>query len=171
MDNENQITMYKLKVATVNDIEDIWTIIEKTWLEGQISGIERKELINKLHLTHSINKIKLEILYSYQRYILIEEKNNSVAFASYSVSGGHPPDFRIHKIYNLPSTEGKGYNRILIAHIETLASSRGCRKLSVIVRNQDKKEYFESLGFTAADHPETPQGISESGYTMVKVLG
>ena len=132
--------MYKLKVATVNDIEDIWTIIEKTWLEGQIGGIERKEFISTLNLTHSINKIKLEILNSYQRYILVEEKNNSVAFASYSVSGGHPPEFRIHKIYNLPSTEGQGYNRILIAHIELLASNRGCRKLSVIVRHLEKIE-------------------------------
>jgi N-acetylglutamate synthase-like GNAT family acetyltransferase len=158
--------MYKLKVATVSDIEDIWTIIEKTWLEGQLSGLERRELISKLNLTHSVNKIKLEILNSYQRYILIEEKNNSVAFASYSVSGGHPPDFRIHKIYNLPSTEGKGYNRILIAHIESIASSRGCHKLSVIVRHQQKKEYFESLGFTASNHHEIP----EVGYTMVKIL-
>jgi len=130
---------------------------------------QRMELIKRLNIAHSVTKIKLEILNAYQRYILIEEKNCPVAFASYSLNGHHPPDFRIHKIYNLPGSEGKGYNKILISHIEALAMERGSAKLSVLVRQREKKEYFESLGFSASLCQDT--GVNaELEFTMVKQL-
>lgn len=163
--------MYKLKAGTISDIEDIWMIIERTWLESRISGLDRVEMIKMLDLTHSIKKIRAEILNNYQRYILISEREAPVAFASYSVTGVHPPDFQIHKMYNLPSTEGKGYNKVLISHIEHLAIDRGCRKLTVNVKQEEKKQYFESLGFLATQKPDTAEQITEQKtFTMVKVL-
>jgi N-acetylglutamate synthase-like GNAT family acetyltransferase len=163
--------MYTIKKGTVNDIESIWMIIERTWLESQITIKDRPELIRMLNLTHSIKKIKLEILNNYQRYILVQEKECPVAFASYSLGEIHPPDFRIHKIYNLPGTEGKGYNKILILHIEGLAIERGSRKLLVKVGLLEKKEYFESLGFSEITHPANPDAFKpDNGFTMVKLL-
>ncbi|MGA9648954.1 GNAT family N-acetyltransferase [Pedobacter sp.] len=163
--------MYNIKVATVYDVEDIWTIIERTWLESSISALAKSELIKLLNITHSTQRIKTEIQNNHQRYILVMEKDFAVAFASYSASQNYPHNFRIHKLYNLPSVEGKGYNKVLISYIERLAMDRGCHKLSVVVKENEKKQYFESLGYAASDNNGSPIA-SETlpGFTMVKIL-
>ena len=162
--------MYKLKTGTVNDVDEIWQVIEQTWLDSRTSGEERRALINLLNITHSIGKIKAEILNNYQRYVLVVEDGSAVAFASYSSTGIHEPSFKIHKIYNIPSVQGKGYNKILIRYIEELASNRGSKQLSVHVAENEKRIYFEALGFLAKEKSQTNHKSEQQGIEMIKIL-
>ena len=138
---------YQLKAGTLNDIEDIWQIIEKAWLQGQIDESEKDKLILRLHITHSIEKIRMEILNREQHYIMLIENECSVAFASYSFNHRYPADFSIHQLYNLPSAESKKYIQMLISHIEILALQQGSKHLMIQTAKKEQSKYFESLGF------------------------
>lgn len=138
---------YQLKTGTVHDISDIWQIIEKAWLQGQLNAATEEKLRVQLHITHSIEKIRMEILNHEQYYIILIENENCVAFASYSFNHSFPADFSIHKLYNLPSAESNKYIQMLISHIEILALHQGSQHLIIQTAEKEQSKYFESLGF------------------------
>ena len=162
--------MYSLRTGTVKDVEHIRQIIEMTWLHGRLIEAERFEVIRMLDITHSIDKISFEILNYLEHYILAVENGTVVAFASYSVTPLHPPDFKIQKIYAIPPVFEKDYHKILIKHIEGLAHERGSKHLKVHIPENVDKAYFESLGFNLYVKDPGGNRMLSEGFEMIKNL-
>jgi len=164
--------MYKIKEGTIEDAFNIWQLIEKTWIESGIGNFENRELLQNLKGIYSKEKVAIEIEEKIQCYLIIYEQNNAVAFASYSFTEHSMLDFRIHKIYNLKYTQGKGYIKILINRIEQIALSKNGSHLFIhISRQSRKKEYLEALGFKLYISKDKEEEISKIiEYVMYKKL-
>ena len=164
--------MYKIKEGTIEDAFNIWQLIEKTWMESGIGNLENQELLRSLKELYSQEKVISEIVHRVQCYLVIYEQNDAVAFASYSFTDHSTPDFRIHKIYSLKFTQGKGYIKILISRIEQIALGKHGGYLFIHISPQNrKKEYLEALGFklciSEVNKDETPKRIE---YVMYKKI-
>ena len=164
--------MYKIKEGTIEDAFNIWQLIEKTWMESGIGNFENQELLRNLKEIYSQVKVTTEIADRIQCYLVIYEQSDAVAFASYSFTDHSTPDFRIHKIYSLKFTQGKGYIKILISRIEQIAMGKhgGYLFIHISLHNR-KKEYLEALGFKLCNSEETKEGNSKRiEYVMYKKL-
>jgi len=164
--------MYKIKEGTIEDAFNIWQLIEKTWIESGIGNFENQELLRNLKEIYSEEKVTTEIADMIQCYLIIYEKSGAVAFASYSFTDHSTPDFRIHKIYSLKFTQGKGYIKILISRIEQIAVGKHGGYLFIHISRQNrKKEYFEALGFKLCTNEEKKEETSKKiEYVMYKKL-
>ena len=127
------------------------------------------EILSKEQLTYMLGKFySLESLTDQLEkrnhvFLLIEENERFVGFASYE-SNIENHKTKIHKIYVLPETQGKGFGVQLINEIETRAKKSQNDILFLNVNRFNKAQYFyKKLGFEIAFEEDIEIG---NGYLM-----
>lgn len=127
------------------------------------------EILSKEQLTYMLAKFySLEALTDQLEkrnhvFLLIEENERFVGFASYE-SNIENHKTKIHKIYVLPETQGKGFGVQLINEIETRAKNLQNDILFLNVNRFNKAQYFyKKLGFEIAFEEDIEIG---NGYLM-----
>src|SRR4051812_47989670 len=109
--------MYSIRTATVNDVETIRDIADKTWWVTYGPILEREQIVFMLGEIYSADKITKQVKENLQTYLLLEEEGKPVAFAAYSPREENPEIYKLHKLYCLPETQGKGYGKVLINEV------------------------------------------------------
>ena len=107
------------------------------------------------------------------RYILIED-TKPLGFVGYEHQYQGAPVTRIHKIYVLPETQGKGVGKLLLEHVEALAREQHAGKLSLNVNRFNKAlGFYHKMGFaiTAEEDIAIGHGYLMEDYRMEKKLG
>lgn len=107
------------------------------------------------------------------RFILIKENEVAVGFADYELQYKNDAVTRIHKIYVLPETQGKGFGKKMIQYVENKALEAKNIKLSLNVNRFNKaKDFYESQGFKIAfeEDVELDFGYLMEDYRMEKTL-
>lgn len=127
------------------------------------------EILSKEQLTYMLSKFySLEALTEQLEkrnhiFLLIEENEKFVGFATYE-SNIENNKTKIHKIYVLPETQGKGFGVQLINEIETRAKNLQNDILFLNVNRFNKAQYFyKKLGFEIAFEEDIEIG---NGYLM-----
>jgi len=163
--------MYSIRYGTVDDVSNIEQIIERAWLKSNISIDEKQNILQSLIKLYPKDQIIFEIQNQVQFYLLLMEEDMPMAFVSYSISDTCPADFRIHKVYSLPESQGKGYEKILIAKVEEIAIEHGGDLLFIYLKGRNKKtEYFEALGFSPWNKKKTSDESVRDENIMYKKL-
>jgi ribosomal protein S18 acetylase RimI-like enzyme len=127
------------------------------------------EILSKEQLTYMLDKFySLEALTEQLEecnhvFLLIEENGKFVGFASYELNIENHKT-KIHKIYVLPETQGKGFGVQLINEIEKSAKSFQNDVLFLNVNRFNKaQEFYKRLGFNIAYEEDIAIG---NGYLM-----
>ena len=80
------------------------------------------------------------------QFVIAYDDNEPVGFASYQET--EPQLFKLHKIYVLPSQQGKGTGKFIINHIVEKIKSKNAKALQLQVNRYNKaKSFYEKLGF------------------------
>jgi len=157
--------MYRIKTGTLSDVEEIWSIIEKTLdakFEDAADGHRQRDFF---YLTHSIKKIKLEIMNNYQHYILLFRSNVAEAFAAFSILGRYPSHLKIQKIFHRDDNEKDA--EALIDYMEEQGKQRGLKLMVIQLMCEERKDFFELKGFEKKIFErDAPSAIN--GLEMVK---
>ena len=127
------------------------------------------EILSKEQLTYMLDKFySLEALTEQLEkrnhvFLLVEENEKFVGFASYE-SNIENHKTKIHKIYVLPETQGKGFGVQLINEIETSAKNLQNDILFLNVNRFNKAQHFyKKMGFEIAFEEDIEIG---NGYLM-----
>jgi len=140
--------MYAIRTATTDDAAIIIALAEKTWWPTYSSILEKEQITFMLGEMYSFEKISSQLKKGTQSYLILEEEGNPVAFASYSPREENPEIYKLHKLYCLPETQGKGYGRILINEVAQKTLDAGKRILDLNVNRHNKaKDFYERMGF------------------------
>ena len=90
-------------------------------------------------------------------FLIPEIHSQATGFAGYSLIDEEMMIFKIHKIYLLPSEQGKGTGRKLIEYISSLAKNNGGKILELNVnRSNPAYNFYRKLGFSVFKQANIP---------------
>lgn len=164
--------MYHIRTATINDVETIRNLAKKTWWDAYSPILEREQIAFMLDDIYSAEKITDQLTNGTQTYLLLIEDDKPVAFAAYSPRDEDPEIYKLHKLYCLPETQGKGYGKILINEVisKTIEASKHTLDLNVN-RHNKAKSFYEKMGFRVVYEEDIPIGkYWMNDYVMRKEL-
>lgn len=108
-----------------------------------------------------------------QNFLLIKENGIPLGFAAYEHHYKNRNVTRIHKIYILPDTQGKGLGKLLIEKIQDLAINNRSEAISLNVnRFNVAKTFYEKLGFSVIKEEDIAigEGWLMEDFVMEKLL-
>ena len=104
-------------------------------------------------------------------FILVYDGVHPVGFASFSLI--EPQVYKLHKIYVLPSQQGKGTGRFIIDQLIKAMKKKGATTLQLNVnRNNNAKVFYEKIGFAVIKEEDIDigNGYFMNDYVMEKKL-
>jgi GNAT superfamily N-acetyltransferase len=143
--------MYTIQQANPADAAIIIQLAEQTWWPTYSAILSAEQLRYMLNTIYSAENITRQLETGSQTYLLLKEGEEPVAFAAYSPREENPEIYKLHKLYCLPQTQGKGYGRMLIEEVTTRALTAGGHMLELNVnRHNQAKTFYEKIGFIVA---------------------
>ena len=164
--------MIAIREATSEDAATIRQMAEETWWATYSSILEPEQIEFMLNAIYEVGKLKKLIEHNGQTFILLLEEGAPVAFAAYSPREENPEIYKLHKLYCLPQTQGKGYGKLLIDEVADRVKKAGKHILELNVNRHNKaKQFYERQGFSIAYEEDIPIGpYWMNDYVMTKTL-
>lgn len=136
----------KILNATAKDIHTIRELTYKVWPQTYASILSKVQIDYMLKLLYSEASLYRQIEDEKHSFVIVYDDEAPVAFASYSET--ETSVWKLHKLYILPTQQGKGMGKFIIDHIiqEILPGSATALQLNVN-RHNPAKIFYEKLGF------------------------
>ena len=162
--------MLSITNATTDDITLIRELTFKVWPQTYAAILSSAQINYMLEMMYSEASLKKQMEEDCQ-FVIIYNDNEPVGFASYQET--EPQIFKLHKIYLLPSQQGKGTGKFLLDHIIKEIKTKNAIALQLQVNRYNKaRNFYENLGFTVlyeADF-DIGNGYFMNDYVMEKRL-
>jgi len=164
--------MITIKKAREQDLETVRSLAYKIWPDTY------REFLSDHQIDYMLDKMynKGELLSQLQKgyiFLIAEDENQEIGFAGYSVSDSENHIYKLHKLYILPSVQGKGIGKLLINEVADHAKRAGAQFLQLNVnRNNKAKEFYEKAGFYIKETVDLDigNGFFMNDYVMEKTL-
>lgn len=165
--------MISIVTATTKDAHIIQQLAEAIWWPTYSSILSKEQLRYMLDHIYDEKSIKQQIENNTQTYILLLENNIPIGFASYAPRAENPEIYKLHKIYCLVETKGKGYGKMLLQEVEKRVLESGNNILELNVNKYNPaKGFYEKMGFTVIYEEDIPIGdYWMNDFVMRKELG
>jgi diamine N-acetyltransferase len=153
--------MYNIRNASVEDIPLIRELTNKVWPQTYAVILSAAQIEYMLEMMYSGQSLQKQIGGGAE-FIIVYEDGVAVGFASYQEI--KPAVYKLHKLYVLPSQQGKGTGRYVIGHILQTIKEKGAATLQLQVNKHNKaKDFYEKNGFTVLEEIKLDIG---GGYIM-----
>ncbi|CAN1514107.1 RimI Acetyltransferases [Flavobacteriaceae bacterium] len=159
--------------ATTNDYKTIQDIAHQTWPIAYGEILSKAQLDYMLDAFYNEEALKDSVLNKVHHFLLAKEGEETLGFASYEHHYNQKKQTKIHKIYILPQTQGKGIGKILIDFVENIAKENDSTALSLNVNRFNKAlHFYQKLGFEIVEEVniELDHGYLMEDYVMEKKL-
>jgi len=156
--------MIKITEASIKDIAKIQEIANITWpiTYGEILTAEQLDYM--LDLIYSDEALTRQIQNKEQLFYLVSDPESVIGFIGIEHHYKNEAITKIHKIYLLPETQGKGYGKIVFNSIEELALENKSKELLLNVnRFNTALNFYKKLGFEIKETVDIEIG---NGYLM-----
>jgi ribosomal protein S18 acetylase RimI-like enzyme len=142
--------------ATEKDIPVIHELAERIWWPTYRPILSEEQISFMLQNMYSENALKEQMLGDI-KFILVKRDNEDVAFAGYSIEHGTDPVLKIHKVYVLPSEQGKGTGKNLIAYLSNLTTDLNIPYVELNVnRGNPALGFYQKMGFEIIETVDIP---------------
>lgn len=153
--------IHTIKKATASDVPLIRDLAYRIWPQTYSSILPKDQMDYMLEKMYN-EKTLTGQLEQGREFILVYNDEEAVGFASTSLLA--PSVFKLHKLYVLPSQQGKGTGRFLVDTIIQDIKTKGATVLRLNVNRHNKaKNFYERLGFTVIKEENIDIG---NGYFM-----
>lgn len=142
--------------ATEQDIPIIHELAEKIWWPTYRPILSEEQISFMLKNMYSESALK-EQMKTDVKFLLVKRENENVAFAGYAIEHGPEPLLKIHKIYVLPSEQGKGTGKTLIEYLSHLAKDLNIPEVGLNVnRSNPALGFYQKMGFEIRETVDIP---------------
>jgi diamine N-acetyltransferase len=162
--------VFSIQNATMADIPLIRELTYQVWPQTYAPILSPEKISYMLEMMYSEASLQKQMKEGC-RFFLVYEGTEPVGFASYQEI--EPSVFKLHKIYVLPSQQGKGTGRFVIDQIVETIRPFGATALQLQVNRDNKaKGFYEKLGFTVIDEIDLDIGGGHfmNDYVMQKSI-
>jgi ribosomal protein S18 acetylase RimI-like enzyme len=165
--------MITIVTATAKDYQTIRDIAHETWPIAYGEILSKTQLDYMLGAFYNDEALNDSVVNKGHHFVLAKEGEETLGFASYEHNYNQKPQTKIHKIYVLPQTQGKGIGKILIDFIENVAKENHSTELSLNVNRFNKAlHFYQKLGFEIVGEVdiELDYGYLMEDYVMEKKI-
>jgi ribosomal protein S18 acetylase RimI-like enzyme len=166
--------MITISEATINDIKQIQNIVHITWPITYGAILSKEQLDYMLDLFYSDEALTLQYNKKEQLfYMIYEDQSNNIGFIGIEHHYNGEAVTKIHKIYLLPETQGKGIGKKVIDEIGILALNNNSKKLLLNVnRFNTALGFYKKIAFEVKEEVdiEIGNGYLMEDYVMEKPL-
>ncbi|MNK59039.1 Acetyltransferase (GNAT) family protein [compost metagenome] len=156
--------MISISEAGLGDISTIQKITNITWPITYGEILSQSQLDYMLGLFYSNEALAKQIENKEQLFYLILDSESTIGFIGIEHHYKNEAITKIHKIYLLPETQGKGYGKKVFDFIERLALENDSKQLSLNVnRFNTALNFYKKLGFEIKETVDIEIG---NGYLM-----
>jgi diamine N-acetyltransferase len=162
--------MFSIRHATATDINLIRELTYKVWPQTYASIISPEQIEYMLEMMYSPASLAKQMAGGAQ-FIIVYEKEIPVGFASYQQV--KPAMYKLHKLYVLPSQQGKGTGRYIIDYLCNEIKENGGLILQLQVNRRNKaRDFYGKIGFSVIEEFdfEIGNGYVMDDYVMEKKL-
>lgn len=153
--------MFKILEATDKDIPLIRELTFKVWPQTYATILTQNQIEYMLEMMYSEESL-LKQMSDNCRFIIIYDDKEPAGFASYQLTDNST--YKLHKIYILPSQQGKGTGKFLVDYIiDDIKHKKGSSLQLQVNRNNRAKSFYEKLGFKVIREADFDIG---NGYFM-----
>ncbi|WP_140485919.1 GNAT family N-acetyltransferase [Flavobacterium sp. GSA192] len=155
--------MIHIVKAAVVDLNSITEIAHKTWPLTYGEILSPAQLEYMLNAFYSEEALRANMKNGHE-FILAKEDNICLGFASFEYHYQNKNTTKIHKIYILPETQGKGIGKLLVENIKKRAIVNGSKSLLLNVNRFNKAiGFYHKMGFKIIQEIDIEIGL---GYLM-----
>ena len=138
----------KISVATKSQLEIVKDLAYKIWPNTYGNIISQAQLDFMLDKFYNLSFLENQLINENQVFLLIEKNNQFLGFCAYELNCESSNKTKLHKIYVLPETQGKGIGKILLNEVEkiTLENNNSALYLNVN-RYNNAQEFYKKQGY------------------------
>jgi len=165
--------MIKISIANSSDFKTIREITYTTWPGTYGAILSKEQLEYMLEKFYSDATLSDNLIHNNHHFLLAKENENCLGFASYEPNYLGEKIVRLHKIYLLPESQGKGAGKLLISEIEKIGRQLNQNSISLNVNRFNKAfDFYTKLGFECIgeEDVELDYGYLMEDFKMLKKL-
>jgi ribosomal protein S18 acetylase RimI-like enzyme len=165
--------MITISEASISDIKQIQNIVHITWPITYGEILSKEQLDYMLDLFYSDEALTNQYNKKEQLFYMIYEDDTNLGFIGIEHNYSGKALTKIHKIYLLPETQGKGIGKKVIDEIGKLASDNNSTALVLNVnRFNSALGFYKKIGFEVVDEVniDIGKGYLMEDYVMEKQL-
>ncbi|CAI2767830.1 GNAT family N-acetyltransferase [Flavobacterium collinsii] len=156
--------MITISEAAISDIKQIQKIVHITWPITYGEILTKEQLAYMLDLFYSDEALTGQLVKKEQLFYMIDEAETNIGFIGIEHNYKGKAVTKIHKIYLLPETQGKGIGKRVIEEIEKLGLEHNSQALSLNVnRFNTALGFYKKIGFEIIGEVDLDIG---NGYLM-----
>ncbi|WP_276380397.1 GNAT family N-acetyltransferase [Flavobacterium sp. H4147] len=156
--------MIQITEAALKDIAKIQEIAHITWPITYGEILTKEQLEYMLDLIYSNETLSNQIQNKEQLFYLISDADSVIGFIGIEHNYKNEAITKIHKIYLLPETQGKGFGKMVFDEIGKMALENNSATLLLNVnRFNTALNFYKKLGFEIKETVDIEIG---NGYLM-----
>lgn len=165
--------MITTRVATLQDIEAIRQVAEKTWPISYAEMISPEQIRYMLDRMYTSEGIGSSIMAKDEAFILAEDQEHVIGFAGIQFAHPETRYTRLHKLYLLPEYQGKQVGKLLMSEVEKMALLHGTKAIHLNVNKHNPSlQFYQHQGFQILEEMvlDIGNGFVMDDYILVKSL-
>ena len=154
----------EITFANFGDIPTIRDLAHDIWPVTFAEILSPKQIDYMLDMMYSEAAIQNQMNNLNHVFILGKEKEKTIGYISYELNYKNQTKTKIHKIYLLPETQGKGYGAQLMNEVYKIAQENKQSSLTLNVNKYNKaSNFYHKLGYETIGTEDIDIG---NGYLM-----
>ena len=154
----------KITIAAQQDLSIIKDLAYEIWPTAYGQILSQQQLEYMLDKFYSLSSLANQLLEKKHTFLLIQKEGTYLGFCSYELNCDHTSSTKLHKIYVLPQTQGKGVGKLLLHAVENIAKENKNTAVFLNVnRNNNALEFYKHQGFSISKTEDIDIG---NGYLM-----
>jgi diamine N-acetyltransferase len=163
--------MITITEAIPKDFKTIQEIAYKAWPVAYGEILSKNQIDYMLESMYDLETLTDNYLNKNHRFLLLNEFEKPIGFASFEHHYMSTNSTRLHKLYILPETKGKGFGKLLIDEICRMAIKNNSDFISLNVNRYNlSKDFYLKMGFVIVgqENLSIGNGYFMEDYKMVK---
>ncbi|WP_439481584.1 GNAT family N-acetyltransferase [Cyclobacterium plantarum] len=156
------ITIYQADSQHIPLIQDMAKII---WPIAFGEILSSEQLAYMMDMMYSKGSLQEQMEKKAHKFLIASKGKEPLGFASYELHHLGLPQLKIHKLYILPTAQGRGIGKEILTYLETEGEKTGMKNMVLNVNKYNSKafQFYEKQGFTKIKDEVIPIG---NGYVM-----
>jgi diamine N-acetyltransferase len=129
-------------------LSKVQSIAHRTWPSTFANILSPEQIEYMLNWMYSLEMLESQLEKGHV-FLLAEENGEELGFAGFELNVAEGPKAKLHKIYLLPTSQGKGVGKALIFEVAERAKAAGQKSLLLNVNKYNQKaiDFYIKIGF------------------------